>query len=140
MHDEQAPRRALGGEIVPEKPVGGSVPLARGPDGEETGGLVDHEDLMVLMHQAERSREDNLAVRSERHAIAGTHRRPRIADHAPVDVDAPVLEPLLEATPGGLGEERAQPVDQGHPAGAGGVTATRAASALRNPAQAELTG
>ena len=57
MDDEGPARGPLGGEVVPEEPVRGALPLALRRDGEETRGLVDHEEIAVLMHQPERRGE-----------------------------------------------------------------------------------
>ena len=56
MDDEGPARGPPGGEVVPDEPVRGALPLALGGDGEEAGGLVDHEEVVVLMDQPERGR------------------------------------------------------------------------------------
>src|SRR5262249_19937555 len=50
VDDEGASPRAGGRQVVPEEPVGRAVPLALGGDREEAGGLVDDDEVLVLVH------------------------------------------------------------------------------------------
>src|SRR5262245_3321910 len=118
MHDEGAVRGPLSGEIVPEKPVGGPLALSLGRDREEPGWLVDHQQVLVFVEEPERGGEGRgarhagvLSDAPEPHPIIGPDGAPAISRDLPVDLDAPALEPLLEAMAGRLGIQRAESVD-----------------------------
>src|SRR5215472_10690945 len=108
VHDEGARARPLRREVIPEETVGRALPLPLGGDAQEPWGFVDHHDVRVLVDEAEAAREGDPPPRAEDDAVVRADRDATIAAHAPVELDPPRLQPLLEAPAGGLREERAQ--------------------------------
>src|SRR5436190_38086 len=57
VDDEETARRALGGDVIEEQPVGRASALGLGPDREQPRRLVDHQQICVLVHEAKRPGE-----------------------------------------------------------------------------------
>jgi len=54
VNDEEPGRaRVAARDPVAKKPVGRALALALGGDGQEAGGLVDHEDVVVLVDESQ---------------------------------------------------------------------------------------
>src|SRR5262249_13774940 len=118
VHDEWTRPRPLRGQVVPQQAIDGTLPLALGRHGEKTGWLVHDDDGLVLVDEAQASRKGDAAAPAQLDAIVGAHDRPPVPGDAPADLHGAGLQPLLEASPGSLGVQRAQPLrqrDVGHP-------------------------
>jgi hypothetical protein len=114
MDNERSAGRALRAKVVPEQTVGRSLSAPPGGDAQEARRLVDDEEIIVLVHEVENWREGDRAVPAESDPIGLCDLRGGLAHDAPVDLHAPVGEPLLAAAAGGSGEERAQPFSEDH--------------------------
>ncbi len=128
LGDDQEPRglpvqpvddeRPAGGpralEVGPHHAVGGALPLVLGPDREEPGRLLDDEERVVLVDQAERRGEGRGRRRSERDRVAGGDGRARIVDDLAPDAHPARHEPGAEPPARRVGELLAEP---GHDAG-----------------------
>ena len=111
VDDEETARRALGGDVIEEQPVGRASALGLGPDREQPRRLVDHQQICVLVHEAKRPGELGRRVRRDADAIALGEWEMAAADDAPVDPHPVGAEPLLQRAPGGLRKERVQTVE-----------------------------
>src|SRR5262249_10751824 len=114
VDDEEAAPRQLGVHVVEEQAVDVRFALAGGGDGEKAGRLVDHEEIVVLVDQTERGWERHGAMPPERDADGRIDGNPAVPDGSPVDFHAAVLEPLLQARAGRLGELRSETLEEGH--------------------------
>ena len=113
VDDEEPAPWLLRVDVVPEKAVDVALTLALGGDGQEAGRLVDQE-IVVLVDESESRREGHGAVTTERDADARADGRPSVTDDLTVDLDASVLEPLLEASPRRFGILLVQPIEERH--------------------------
>ncbi len=98
-------------EVGPHHAVGRALPLVLGPDREEPRRLLDDEQRLVLVDQAERRSEGGGRRRAERDLIGGAHGRARIADDLAVHAHPAGHEPGAQAPArrvGKLGAEAVQ--------------------------------
>src|SRR3990170_1525908 len=142
--DDEGPRtRPLRGQVVPEQAIGGALPFARGRHAEQPGLLVHDDDGGIVMDEAQGPREGDAAGRAEDDTVLRADHGPPVPAEAPVDLDAPGFEPLLEAPARGVGEERAQAIRQRRlahsplrtPSASSAAPATPAATVSGEPAQ-----
>jgi hypothetical protein len=113
MHDERPRAGALRGQIVPEQAIGGALALSLRGHAEEPRLLVHHHHGRVLVHEAQAAREGDASARAEDDAVSRVYHDAAVAAHAAVELDAPGLEPLLEASPRRLGKEGPEPRREG---------------------------
>ena len=80
VDDERPARGARSLEVGPHHAVGRALPLVLGPDREEPRRLLDDEERLVLVDQAQRRGEGGRRRRAERDRIGRGHGRARIAN------------------------------------------------------------
>jgi hypothetical protein len=112
MDDEERRARAASRDPVTEEPVGGTLALALGGDGQQTRGLVDDQDVFVLVDEPQGRRTRGGCGRRQLDAVTDVYLGVTSDDDGAVDPNARSGEPLLEAAARGLGIERLQPVDE----------------------------
>ena len=95
MDDEDPPASPRPHPIA-QQAVDGPSALGGGRDRQERRGLVDHEEVLVLMYEAERRREGGRRRRSQFDTVAGTHQGVATVDDDAVDSNARAGEPLFE--------------------------------------------
>ena len=95
VHDEETgPVPALRGHVVRQHPVGRALSLLLGRDGEQTRRLVDDDEILVLVHEAQGGGKHGRR-RAQLDAVPGrTAASPRRTT-APLTRTRPGLEPLL---------------------------------------------
>ncbi len=114
VDDERPARWPRALQIRPHHAVGGALALVLGPDREEAGRLLDHEERVVLVDQAKRLGESGRRRRAERDTVVRGHRRPRVAHDLAADPYPPGHQPRLQAPPRRVRELRPHPLQQGH--------------------------
>src|SRR5207249_326397 len=100
--DGRAPRAGPGsgrGDPVPEESIRGSFWLALGGDGQEPGGLVDDQEVGVLVNEPQRLWAFGRWRRGQLHSRVVGDRNGAVAEDCAVDANPRSLEPLLDAAP-----------------------------------------
>jgi len=135
VHDEERllalARRGALREVRRQQAIRRTVVLLRGRDRQQPGGLVDHQQAVVLVHDPELLGECRRRRCAEDDPVAGRELGGAAAHDVAVDAHPPGREPLLDAAPRCLGVGRHEVVDQVelHPPG----SPIRAAFASRDP-------
>ena len=81
---------------IAQQAVDGPSTLGGGRDRQERRGLVDYEEVLVLVHEAERRREGGRRRRSQLDTVVRAHRGVAAADDDAVDSNASAGKPLFE--------------------------------------------
>src|SRR5262245_52921932 len=111
MDDEDAarwpPRPGAGGQVH----VRGALPIPLGRDGEEARRLVDHQQVVVLVHDSQAGRQGGVPLPgADLHDVAGRERGARAPDRRAVHAYPAGGEHLLPGAARGAGEEPSEAV------------------------------
>src|SRR5213593_2666349 len=97
---------------VPEQAVHGPLALGLGRDRQEPRGLVDNQEVFVLVDEPERRRKGDRGWRVELNTVVRAYRGVATADDDAVDAHARACKPLLEPTARRPRVQGAQPLPE----------------------------
>src|SRR5205823_48903 len=100
------------GPILHEVPGQHALPLGLGRDRQEPRGLVDNQEVFVLVDEPERRRKGGRGWRVELNTVVRAYRGVATADNDAVDAHARACKPLLEPTARRPRVQGAQPLPE----------------------------